>query len=234
MSGKYGRERPYYGNKAPALRVLESQVMNLADFDDTVGANGFIDVETTLPIGAIPIGWKIDILEGFATTAEFTGDPTALTLTDGGESESDTIVCSTEGHSFVTEGFVIDDTITISGATTTGYNTTYILTDVVAQTLTMAAASFSTTEVGAEGMTIVGTTLATVSVGIADHLARFSADSSQSVAAIGTIGSSVLAAEACDGIGTATTIRVTVAETSDFTEFNTGSLKLSMYYIETI
>jgi len=229
MNGKYGRKRPYYGLGIPDINVLESQVLKLDDFTDGTGATGYIDVATALPIGAIPIAWKIDILTGFAT-AEFTGTPTNLAFVDGSTGE-DTITTDEADYSFVDDGFEVGNSIVVSGATTAGNDGTYVLTGVAAQTLTVESASFSMAEDGIADMTITG--IATVSVGVSGDTDRFSADTAKSVAATGSVGSSALAADACDNIATAQTIRVTVTEGSDFGEFNTGAIKLYFYYIKT-
>ncbi len=78
-----------------------------------------------------------------------------------------------------------------------------------------------------------GTTTATMSVGITGDLDRFSADATKSVFTAGTVGSMALAADACDGIDDAVTVRVTVTEDSDFTSIDAGLLIVDFYYIET-
>jgi len=232
MVGKYGRNKPYYGLGVPEIEVIESNILNLSDFTNGTDATGYIDVDTKLPVGAIPLGWKIQTVIGFATTAEFTGDPTNLAFVDGGGSD-DTLVSDEAGYSFVDDGFEVGDSITIAGSTTAANDGTYELTAVAAQTLTVATASWTTAEDGIEGSTIVGISTATVQVGISSDVNRFSADTAQSVAAVGIIGASILAADACDGIGAVQTLRVTVSEGSDFDEFNVGALKLYFYYIKT-
>ena len=233
MTGKYGRERPYYGNKAPAVRVLESQVLEIADFTDGDSTTGYIDVETTLPIGAIPIAWKIDVLSAFANTAVFTGNPANLAFVDG-DASADTITTDEVEYSFVDDGFEDGDSIVIAGATTEANDGTYIITTVAAGTLTFATAQFNTGEDGIADMTMIGISTATVSIGIAGSLARFTADATMIATAVGSIGSATLAADACDGIATAQTIRLTITEGTDFSEYDTGAMKLYLYYIETI
>ena len=51
---------------------LVSQTLNYGDFTDNGDATGYIDFDSDLPEGAIPIGWKADVTEGF------TGDTTAV------------------------------------------------------------------------------------------------------------------------------------------------------------
>lgn len=82
-----------------------------------------------------------------------------------------------------------------------------------------------------------GDTTAVIQVGVAGILDRFSADTAQSVFAAGTVGSACLAAGACDGIGAASTPRVTVTGGADFTSIVTnagGAMTVYLYYIATV
>jgi len=82
-----------------------------------------------------------------------------------------------------------------------------------------------------------GDTSATISVGVSGDTDRFSADTSQSVFAAGTVGSFVLAADALDGIASVQTPRVTVTSATDFTTVvtdATGAMVVFLYYIKTV
>lgn len=230
-SGKYGRERPYYRIKDALLKRIKSQLLSIADFTDNEDTTGYIDVSSTLPIGAIPIAWKAVTTSAFLNADVYTPvDGTTIAFVDGGAND-DTITDSAEG--FVLAGFETGDTIAITGATTAGNNTEYTITNVVAGTLTFATGSVTTAEAGIEGISFAGVSTATISVGVSGDLDRFSADTSQNVGAIGTVGANVLSADACDGIGSEQTIRVTVSEGSNFGELSAGAMVVNLYYLVT-
>ena len=131
----------------PKMKVV-SKVCAIADFTDGTDATGYIDFTAdALPKGAIPIGWKAVVTEGFA------GDTTAV-----------------------------------------------------------------------------------IQVGISGDVDRFSADTTQSVLAAGTVGSVAIAADALKGIGAVATPRVTVTGGDDFTSIVTadnGAMTVTIYYIAT-
>jgi hypothetical protein len=82
-----------------------------------------------------------------------------------------------------------------------------------------------------------GDATAVIQVGVAGDLARFSAEATQSVFAVGTIGCGVPQDKSCDGIGTVSTPRVTVTGGADFTSIVTegnGSMTVYLYYIATV
>ncbi|WP_300456636.1 hypothetical protein [Desulfobacula sp.] len=54
------------------VKSLLSQVLEIADFTDNTNTTGYIDFDAPLPVGAIPLGWKATVSEGFA------GDTTAV------------------------------------------------------------------------------------------------------------------------------------------------------------
>ena len=230
MVGKFGRHRPYYSEDASTLAVLTSGAIDVGDFTDGTGTSGYYDLTSTLPIGAIPLGWKANVTTAFASSAAFSGDPTTLAFVDGGGSD-DTITDSASG--FVTDGFTTGDLITVTGATTAGNNTTYTLTNVSAGTLTMATASVDTAEAGIAGTTIVATVASVLLVGIVGDTNKYSANSSASLAAVGHVGSNVIAADACGSMGTAQTVRLTVTETADFTDYDVGTIVVDLFYINT-
>lgn len=229
MRGKYGRSRPYYGKNVPDLEVLESQILEIADFTNNEDTTGYIDVDTQLPAGAIPLGWKARTLEAFANADVYTpADGTTIAFVDGGAG-ADTITDSADG--FVTAGFEVGDTITVAGSTSNDGD--YTLVDVAAGTLTLATGTVTAAEDGIEGISFTGKSTATISVGVSGDLDRFSADTAQNVGAIGTVGAAILAADAADGMASAQTVRVTITEGSDFDEFSEGSMILELYYIKT-
>ena len=78
-----------------------------------------------------------------------------------------------------------------------------------------------------------GDTTAVIDVGISGDTNRFTADSTQSVLATATVGSNALAADACDGMNAAQTIRVTVTGTADFSSISAGSMVVTVYWVET-
>lgn len=83
-----------------------------------------------------------------------------------------------------------------------------------------------------EGFT--GDTTAVLQLGVAGDLDRFSAVTTPSVLAPGTVGASALGrAEALNGVGAAVTIRATVTGTADFTSIEAGAMTIKFYYIET-
>ncbi len=57
---------------APAVRALTSQTLAYGDFTDNEDATGYVDFDSDLPAGAIPLGWKAVVGTGF------TGDTTAV------------------------------------------------------------------------------------------------------------------------------------------------------------
>ena len=85
-----------------------------------------------------------------------------------------------------------------------------------------------------EAFSGTGVVTATMQIGIDGDLDRFSADTTGSVAAIGTIGSAAVAADACKGIDDVVTPRVTVTEDSDFGQLVTagnGRVEITIFYI---
>ena len=77
-----------------------------------------------------------------------------------------------------------------------------------------------------------GDTTAVIQVGVSGDLNRFSADTAQSVLAAATVGASSLAADACDGMNAAQTIRLTVTGGADFTSIAAGSIsEFELLYI---
>lgn len=75
-----------------------------------------------------------------------------------------------------------------------------------------------------------GNTSAVVMVGITGDTDRFSADTTKSCYAAGTIASAPLAADVLDGFGTARTIRVTVTGGSDFTNITAGAMTVNVFF----
>jgi hypothetical protein len=328
MIGKYGRSRPYYGGGYSNLQFIDSGVLKLDDFED-VDATGYIDVTKKLPAGAIPLGWKIDVLTPFTDALsfapedgtkisfyqpsgaagyifDFTGMPEyepedGTTIAFVQDGANDTITDSENG--FAVLELEADDEVYITGSTSN--DGVYTIVSAEAGTLTFGDDVFETDEAGIEGIrfrkinnaetggfvadgleasddlivedstsndatdytvaasgvkagsiklgtdalaeteegvdgisfSVAATTDAEVSVGVSTDPDRFSANTGESVATAGEIGSLALAAAACDGIDDAQTIRVTVTETTDFTSYDkgtvAGSLALHFFYIGT-
>jgi hypothetical protein len=232
--GAYGRSRPYYRDNFPVMEKIVDKSVKLSDFTDSTGATGYYDLVTKLPIGAIPLYWKAKVTTAFARNVAFDGDPTTLAFVDGGGS-SDTITDSASG--FVTDGFKTGDLISITGATTAGNNLDGVeLTGAVAGTLTMATGTVAAAEAGKAGMTLTATrtVTGTLSVGVSGDTDRFSAITTGSVAALGTIGAVPVAADVAKGIAAEVTVRLTVAEAADFTLFTSGEFEIELGYVRTI
>ena len=229
---KFGRSTPYYGTDAGTLQTLDSGLMVIGDFTDGTSTSGYADVDTNLPAGAIPLGWSITTTTAFGTDASYTPvDGTTIAFVDGAAGD-DTITDSADG--FVTAGFITGDLITVTGATTSANNTTYTLTNVAAGTLTMATASIDTAEAGIEGISFAATVAAAVSVGVSGDTDKYSADTARDISTTGTVGAIVLAADAADSMGSTNTIRITVTETADFTDYEVGGFVFKMFYIQAI
>lgn len=75
-----------------------------------------------------------------------------------------------------------------------------------------------------------GDTTATVQAGVAGDLDRFASVTDQSVLAAATVGHGV-APDACDGINSAQTIRVTVTGAADFTGIAAGTMTVTLKYM---
>lgn len=75
-----------------------------------------------------------------------------------------------------------------------------------------------------------GDTSAVIQVGVSGDVDRFSAQTTGSVFAAGTVGSLSLAADAADAINAAVTPRVTVTSGSDFGSVSAGSTTVSVFY----
>ena len=75
-----------------------------------------------------------------------------------------------------------------------------------------------------------GDTSAIMQLGVAGDLDAFTADTSQSIFAAGTVGSAALAATAY--VGAATTPRVTITSATDFSTVNTGEMVVTITYVE--
>jgi len=230
MKGKYGRSTPYYRNVLPEMCVLEENV-GLGDFTNNSDETGYADLDTKLPAGAIPIAWKAKVHTAFKATAAYTVVlGTTVAFVDGGAG-ADSITDSA-AH-FIVDGFAAGDSVTVAGATTAGNNKTYTIVTLDNNTLNLATGSVVAAEAGVTGMTFTGISTATIQVGVSGTIGKYSADTAQSVATIGSVGSAVPVAEACDNIGSDTTLRVTVSEGTDFDELDTGLMTLSVYYIKT-
>jgi hypothetical protein len=82
-----------------------------------------------------------------------------------------------------------------------------------------------------------GDVSAVIQVGIAGTLAKYSANTAQSIFTTGVVGSMAVALDSATGLSTEKTVRVTVTSSTDFTlvkTANAGALMLELYYIKTI
>jgi hypothetical protein len=407
MRNRYGRSKPHYRKVTAVLNTVEEQ-FSIDDFTDGGSTSGYVDLDTKLPIGAIPLGWRVDVSKAFKNTAEytpedgtnivflqegsadtimdFTGvvtytpedgtdlaftnttnstimdftdavgiapvDGTTLAFTntthstitdseegflDAGFEDGDVIYISgstandgvytigtvaagtltfvgevfagaetgingikirvineAETGGFVEAGFEAGDKIYVSGSTgnngiytiglveagrltftgevfagaeagingvkirvineaetggfvdalftagdsivvdgSTSNDDTYTIVSVKAGVITLGDDVFTAAEVGIEGVNFYAASTATIMVGIAGDTDRFSADTSQSVGATGSVGSVAIAAHACKGMAAANTVRVTITEGSDFGELLDGEATLTLFYIRT-
>jgi hypothetical protein len=322
MRGKYGRTRPYYNEFDGQIQVIKSGSLTLDDFTD-VAANGYVDLDTKLPAGAIPLAWQVTVDKGFTDVKSFTPadgtkimfrqdtlasdvdmildltDCTVITPEDGttiaftnttnstitdsadgfgdvvdgdlilvqGSTSNDgvyeittatdagtltltgekfataeagiegvtfTILNNASTGGFVAAGLVATDGITISGSTSNdGDIAASDITTVTAGVITLGNTVLADAEDGVAGIVFTKaiTTTAVVQLGVAGDVDRFSADTAQSVAAIGSKGSMALAADACDGIGGEQTVRLTVTEGSDFSSYTGGALSAKLFYL---
>jgi hypothetical protein len=314
MIGKYGRNRPYYGNISGDIRVLDSGPVSLSDFTDGTGTSGYYDIPKSLPAGALPLGWKITTTNAFSndaaytpvdgtkimflqqgsadTIVDFTGateyepvDGTTLaftnttnsTITDSADGFGDiadgdkiyisgstsndgvyTVTTAADGTltftgevfvtaeagiegikiqvipvaetgGFVAAGFEAGDSLVIAGSTSN--DGTVAIVSVLSGEITLGDAVLTAEEAGIEGVAFTTVSTGTVMLGVSGDTDRFSADTAQSVASTGIIGSMSLAADAADGISAAQTVRITVTEGSDFSEFDTGTIHAKLFYL---
>jgi len=212
------------------VKSIESQVMDIDDFTDNGNTTGYCDFETPLPAGVIPVGWECKTTTPFAAATVYEpADGTTIAFVDGGGS-ADTITDSANG--FVDAGFEAGDTFTVSGATSANNNKSMVATGVAAGTITLATATVGTAEAGIEGVKFTVTSTAAVSVGIAGDTDKYSANTTQSVAAAGTVGSPVLAADALTGFSVAKTPRVTLTEGTNFGALDQRSLIARVFYLD--
>lgn len=322
MRGKYGRTRPYYNEFDGQIQVIKSGNLTLDDFTD-VSTTGYVDFDTKLPAGAIPLAWQVTVDEAFTDVASFTPadgtkvmfrqdtlasdvdmildltgctvitpadgttiaftNTTTSTITDSadgfgavedgdlvlvqGSTSNDgvyeittatsagvltltgekfaaaepgiegitfTILNNANTGGFVAAGLVATDGITIAGSTSNdGDIIASDITTITAGVITLGNAVLTDAEAGIAGISFTKeiTTVATVILGSSDDANRFTADETQSVAATGSKGSMALAVDACDGIASEQTVRLTVTETSDFTSYTGGALSAKLFYL---
>jgi hypothetical protein len=75
------------------IKSIVSQVLDYDDFTDNDDATGYVDFDTDLPAGAMPIGWRAVVTEGF------TGDTTAV-MEVGIDGDEDKYSANTEQSCF--------------------------------------------------------------------------------------------------------------------------------------
>ncbi len=210
------------------IKKLVSQTLNIGDFTDNTDTTGYLDFTDALPVGAIVLGWKAVTATAFAASTVYTpADGTTIAFVqDGG---ADTITDSASG--FVTAGFEAGDVITVSGATS-AHGAGIAIVSVAAGTLTLGDAVLAGAEAGIEGVAFTVTSTAAVQIGISGDINKYSADTTESVAATGTVGSGSLAVDAVTGLSTEKTPRVTVTEGGNFGALDTGSMVATIYYLD--
>lgn len=121
----------------------------------------------------------------------------------------------------LSEAFVIGDFT--DNADTTGYVD-------MAAALPVGAIPLAWKAVTTTGFT--GDTTAAIQVGVSGDVDRFSGATDQSVLAAGTVGASALGvADSLDGIGAASTPRITVTGTADFGSIAAGAMTVTVYYL---
>lgn len=212
------------------VKTLESQLMELDDFTDGESTSGYCDFDDTIPAEALVVGWECKTITPFkADTVYEPADGTTIAFVDGGGS-ADTITDSAEG--FLEAGLQAGDTFTVSGATTAGNNKSMAAVNVEAGTITLATGTVVAAEPGVEGTKFTVTSTAAVSVGIDGDPDKYSANTAQSVAAAGTVGSLSLAADCLTGFSAAKTPRVTVTEGTHFGALDQGALKARVFYLD--
>jgi hypothetical protein len=172
MRGKYGRTRPYYNEFDGQIQVIKSGVLTLDDFTD-VAANGYVDLTTKLPAGAIPLAWKVTTDVGFTDTKTYTpADGTKILFTQYGSTDmildltgctviapedGTTIAFTNTTNSTITDsadGFgAVDDGDLILVRGSTANDGVYTVTTALDGTLTFTGEVFAGAEPGIDGIT---------------------------------------------------------------------------------
>jgi len=217
--------------KMNMIKKLISQTLDIGDFIDNANTTGYIDFTTgtALPVGAMVLGWKVNVTTAFAANTVYTpvDGSTIAFVQDGG---ADTITDSADG--FVTAGFEAGDVITVAGATS-AHGAGIAIVSVAAGTLTLGDAVLAAAEAGIAGVSFTVTSTASVQIGISGDVNKYSADTTETVAAIGTVGSLALALDTVTGISAEKLPRVTVTEGGNFGALDVGSMNATIYYIDT-
>jgi hypothetical protein len=130
---------------------------------------------------------------------------------------------------FVAAGFEAGDSLVITGSTSN--DDTVAIVSVLSGEITLGDAALTAEEAGIEGVAFTTVSTGTVQLGVDGDTDRFTADTAQSVASTGIVGSMALVADAADGIGSAQTVRITVTEGSDFSEYDTGIIHAKLFYL---
>ena len=218
--------------KMNIVKKLVSQTLDIGDFADNANTTGYIDFTTgtALPVGAMVLGWKVNVTTAFAANTVYTpvDGSTIAFVQDGG---ADTITDSADG--FVTAGFEAGDVITVAGATSP-HGAGIAIVSVAAGTLTLGDDVLAAAEPGIDGVSLTVTSTAAMQVGITGDVNKYSADRTESVAVINTtLGSMALALDAVTGFSAEKTPRVTVTEGGNFGALDTGEMIVTVYYLDT-
>jgi len=217
--------------KMNIVKKLVSQTLDIGDFADNANTTGYIDFTTgtALPVGAMVLGWKVNVTTAFAANTVYTpADGTTIAFVQDGD--ADTITDSASG--FVTAGFEAGDVITVAGATSP-HGAGIAIVSVAAGTLTLGDDVLAAAEPGIDGVSLTVTSTASVQIGISGDVNKYSADTTETVAAIGTVGSLALALDTVTGISAEKLPRVTVTEGGNFGALDVGSMNATIYYIDT-
>ena len=99
--------------------------------------------------------------------------------------------------------------------------------------MTLGDAVLAAAEAGIAGVSFTVTSTASVQIGISGDVNKYSADTTETVAAIGTVGSLALALDTVTGISAEKLPRVTVTEGGNFGALDVGSMNATIYYIDT-
>lgn len=206
---------------------------NTTDSTITDSENGFIDAgfedgDKIYVSGSTSNDGVYTITTVEAGTLTFTGE-VFTTAETGLEATKIQIIPTEATGGFVAAGFEAGDSLVITGSTSNDGTETIV--SVLSGEITLGDATLTAEEAGIEGVAFTTVSTGTVELGVSGDTDRFSADTAQSVASTGIVGSMSLAADAADGINAAQTVRITVTEGSDFSEYDSGIIHAKLFYL---
>jgi hypothetical protein len=161
-------------------------------------------------------------------TLTFTGE-VFVTAEAGIEGIKIQVIPAEATGGFVAAGFEAGDSLVIAGSTSN--DGTVAIVSVLSGEITLANDALTAEEAGIEDVAFTTVSTGTVQLGISSDADRFSAATDGSVASTGIVGSMALAADAADGITAAQTVRITVTEGSDFSEYDSGIIHAKLFYL---